>query len=135
MKKVICLVLSVIMMLSFSACFDGIDGDEAKATVNEFFDAIEQKDYNAAEDLLHPERPADLKTFFEGFEKYEGLDFSEIEIKKYTKVGYTHYDLSVDGGSCTLTMDVSVSGKLIVVVIEVVENESGYGIYNLDITP
>ena len=133
MKRATILFLTVILMFTFSACSGGIKGDEAKAYVNNFFDAIEAKEYELAVTFLHPERPVDLKRFFEGLEKEKGLDFSDFEIDKYTGFSSSYYDSTVDGSAYGLKMNTIVSGKTVKIEIELVKNEKGYGIYNLDI--
>jgi hypothetical protein len=123
------------MVFSLCACSGGIQEGEAKDLINRFFDAIETEDYELAATFLHPERPADLKVFFEGLENEKGLDFSNIEIDKYTAFSSSYYDSTVAGSTYTLGMDTNVNGEDMEIEIEIVKNDNGYGIYNLDITP
>ena len=133
MKKVVSIFLVLIFVFSLTACSGGISGDEAKSHINGFLEKIEVKDYKAAEEFLHPERPADLEEFFENLEKEKNIDFSSINIEKYTGFKSALYDSSVGGSTYSLTMKIAVSAKIIRTEIEIVKNDNGYGIYNLDI--
>ena len=134
MKKILYLLITAIIIFSFSACSGSIKGNEAKAYINGFFDAIEAADYDLAATFLHPERPADLKIFFEGLENEKALDFSNIEIDKYTDFSSSYYDSTVDGSAYSLEMDTFISGKKAEIEIEIVKNDAGYGIYNFNIS-
>ena len=133
MKRVLLLLVTVISVFSLLACSGGIKGDDAKVHINGFFDAIENKDYELAATFLHPERPADLKAYFENLENEEGLNFSNIEIDKYTGSSSENYDSSVGGATYSLCMDVHLNDGSVEIDIEIVKNDNGYGIYNLDI--
>lgn len=133
MKRV--LLITVIMcIIALPSCSGGIKRETAKATVNNFFDAVVAEDYDKAEALLHSDRPADLEEFFEHVEESEGLDFqSGIEIEKYTGFSSSFYDSEVGGSRYELTMKTKVGDKGVTFSIEVVENDAGYGIYNIDL--
>ncbi len=133
MKKVASIFLIFVFLFSLSACSGGISGDEAKSHINGFLEKIEAEDYEAAEEFLHPERPADLQEFFEALENEKNIDFSSINIEKYTGFKSSFYDSSVDGSAYSLTMEIAVLDKIIQTEIEIVKNDNGYGIYNLDI--
>ncbi len=133
MKKVVSIFLILMFVFSLSACSGGISGDEAKSHINGFFEKIEAGDYEAAEEFLHPDRPADLQAFFETLEDEKDVDFSSINIEKYTNFKSSWYDSSVDGSTYSLTMKIMISDTIIQMEIEIVKNDGGYGIYNLDI--
>ncbi len=82
---------------------------------------------------MHPERPVDLQVFFETLENEKNVDFSSLNIEKYTGFESSLYDGSVGGSTYSLTMKIAASDKTIQMEIEIVKNDSGYGIYNLDI--
>ncbi len=139
MKNVLKYILPVFMVLvtvfSLAGCSGVISGNEAKAFINGFFDAVEAKDYNRASAFLHPDVTDDLKTFFEGMENKYDLDFSLIDITKYTGFYSTLYDSKIGGSVYRLSMNVKVGDKEVQMQIQVVRNDDGYGIYNLNITP
>ena len=67
-------------------------------------------------------------------EKEKDVDFQAgIEIEKYTVFSSSLYDSTVDGSTYELTMRTKVGDKKVIFTIEIVNNENGYGIYNLDL--
>ena len=134
LKHILCVAVILPCILSFVSCSGGIKGDEAKAHINNFFDAIAAEDYGKAETLLHPHRPYDLEEFFLNAEKETGIDFQAgITIERYTSFSSVYYDSEVMGSNYELTMDTTVGEKAVEFEIEIVKNESGFGIYNLDL--
>lgn len=130
------LVCCVLFSCSFSlvSCKGGIDTDEAKAFIGDFLDAVEAEDFESAKTFLHPDRPVDLESFFLRFEQREELDLgSGIEVLKITGMSYAYYDSSIGGSSYELTMRTEIGGKPVEIRIEIVQNENGYGIYNLNL--
>ncbi len=133
-KKLSAITVACLLVFSLISCGNGINGDEAKAHINEFLAAVAAEDYDKAESLLHPERPKDLKAFFSTIEKEEHIDFqSGIEIEKYTGFSSTYYDSRVDGSRYELTMRTRVGTDEVTFTIEIVSNEIGYGIYSINI--
>lgn len=132
--KSIFLTVAVFICAAFLvSCSDVIGRDDVKAYVSDFLDAAAAEDYERAETLLHPDRPSDLKTFFRNIEIEEGIDFqSGIEVEKYTGFSYSYYDSTIDGSRYELTMRTSVGDETVKFTIEIVKNENGYGIYNLN---
>lgn len=133
-KRALVVFVAFLCVLSLVSCENGIKGDEAKAFINDFFDAVAAEDYDKSEGFLHPERPADLEKFLSYVENEENVDFQEgIEIEKYAGVSSSLYDSTVDGSTYELTIRTKVGDKKVTFTIEIVKNEAGYGIYNLDI--
>ena len=134
LKSIVWIGLILACILSFASCSGGIKGEEAKAHINHFFDAVSAEDYEKAETLLHPQRPYDLEEFFRNAEKETGIDFGQgIEIRRYTGFSFAYYDSEVAGSTYELTMDATVGEQAVEFEIEIVKNESGFGIYNLDL--
>ena len=133
-RMIAAIMIACLFVSSLVSCGNGIKGDEAKAFINDFFAAIVAEDYEKAESFLHPERPADLEAFLQNVEKQANVDFQAgIEIEKYTGFSSSLYDSSVDGSTYELIMRAKVGDKQVRFTIEIVKNEIGYGIYNLDI--
>ena len=133
-RRILMILVTCLCIFSFASCGKGIRGDEAKAFINDFFAAVVAEDYDKAESFLHPERPADLETFLLNVETEENVDFQAgIEIEKYTGVSASLYDSTVDGSRYELTMRTKVGDQKVTFTIEIVKNDNGYGIYNLDI--
>ena len=133
-KQLLIFTLCLTCLFSFASCSGGIKGDEAKAFIRDFFDAIVAEDYAQAETFLHPERPGDLEAFFLNIEEEETIDFQAgITVERYTGISAAYYDSSVAGSTYELTMRTKVGEKTVKFTIEIVKNENGYGIYNLDV--
>ena len=134
LKAFIIIIICITTALSLVSCGDGIDTDEAKAFINDFFDAVSADDFEKAQTFLHPERPADLKTFLDTVESETEIDFqSGIRVEKYTNFSYAYYDSSVGGSAYELTIKAAVGDKTVKFTVEIVQNDEGYGIYNFDI--
>jgi len=132
MKKVVLTVLACLLVCCAVSCGNAIKGDEAKAVINDFFDAVVAEDYDKAEELLHPSRPVDMEAFFLQVEQEESMDFQEgIEIERYTGFSTSWYDSSVDGSRYELSMRAKVGDNTVSFTVEIVRNEDGYGIYNV----
>lgn len=131
--KTVPLFILIFVMLFTVGCKNAIKRDEAKAYINDFLDAVEADDYEQASSLLHPDVSIDLKAYFEKMEKDEWLDFSSIEIVRYTGFSSTYYSSNIGGSSYTQEMDVKIGDKEIEMEIELVRNDKGYGIYSIEI--
>lgn len=133
-RSVVIFMLCLSCAFSLASCKGGIDTKEAKSFINEFFDVIETGDYETAKTFLHPERPADLEPFFTEIEKDENIDFQQgIEIDRYVNFKSSYYDSTVDGSTYKPTIRTKVGDTAVTFTIEIVSNDNGYGIYNLDI--
>ena len=127
-------VIACLCMFSFTSCVESMIQDKEKAFINDFFAAISDENYSEAETFLHPERPADLETFFLNVEDKTDIDFQNgIEIEKYTGVSSAKYDSTVNGSTCEITLRANVGNEKVTFIIEIVNNDNGYGIYNLDV--
>ena len=135
MKKIISVVLCLsLFTVLLSSCSGGINSDEAKSHINSFLAEIETGDYQAASTYLHVDRPANLELFFEGIEKDKGIEFQQIiTVKKYTGVSSSYYDSTVGGSTYSLDMVIVVGDDELKLSVEIVKNDNGFGIYNLDI--
>lgn len=137
LKSIALLAIVLVFCVGLLGCNGkSISGDEAKAHILSFFEAVEAGDYEKAETHLHPERPISLEKFFGTIKESENLDFqSDITIEKYTGFSSSYYDSTVKGSAYTLDMKTTVGDKDVKISIEIVRNEKGFGIYNLDINP
>jgi hypothetical protein len=121
-------------LILLASCGGGIGGDEAKQWVRDFFVAIEEEDYELAESYLHPERPADMEEWFLFVEEEKELDFQKgIEIQYEEFVSSAYYDSTVSGSTYELGIEVRVGEKTAYILIELVKNENGFGIYNFQL--
>lgn len=134
-KMTLCSLLALLLCLCpLTACAGGVDSDQAKVFIGDFFAAVAAEDYETAETYLHPQRPADLEAFLTGIEEKERIDFQAgITIDRYTGFSSTLYDSTVEGATLELTMRATVGDQRVTFIVEIVENEDGYGIYNLNV--
>lgn len=134
--KISFILIALSMVLTLFGCGKGIKEDEAKAYANSFLEAIEEEDYETAESLLHPDKPGSVSDLCMALEMGLGLDFQEgIEIKDYVELSSTLYDSTVSGSTYSLEMEASVSGVDLIISIQLVKNENGYGIYSYTLSP
>ncbi len=129
--------LSILLVLGLAAlCLCScIKKDTARGTIEDFLSKIEAEDYEGAQAMLHPEKPADLKALIAEVEAADGVDFqSGIEIVKYTSTQSAHYDSTVNGSSYGTSLKVKIGESDATVFIKIVDNDKGYGIYNFEVT-
>ena len=127
-------MIAAIIPASLISCKGGIDRDSAKLFIEDFLEVIAAGDYEAAESYLHPECFIDLEKLAENLKNNENIDLEEgITIEKYTGFSSAYYDSKVGGSRYALIMRVNVGGNNAVFTVEVVQNDSGYGIYSFEI--
>lgn len=133
-KILITLVICCFCISLLASCSGGIDTDEAKVLVKDFLAAIAVEDYEKAETLLHPELDIDLKDSFGKIENAKNIDFQQgVIIERYTGFNYTYYSTSIGGSSYEMTMQAKVGNTSVEIVVAVIKNDNGYGIYSLTV--
>ena len=133
-KSIILIVISLTHCFSLVACNGAIKRKDAKVLTEEFVSAIENGDFEKAKSYLHPEKPLDLEKYFNEIEARTGVDFQKsIEIKRYTGFSSSLYDSEVDGADYELEMNVIVDGVAFELSVDIVKNDLGYGIYDIEI--
>ena len=132
MKKV--LILAVALILCFALIGCGKETDKAKETAEGFLSSIASGDFENAKTYLHPDRAINIEKYFNDYEAWSGVDFQKgIKVKKYTEYSYSVYDSDVNGSEYELEIRISVGGKTLEINIDVVRNDNGYGIYEIDL--
>lgn len=130
----LCVLLVLVLSLSLISCENRVTKDEAKEQVNKLLDAVVDERFDDAKSLLHPKRAFDVQDLFERAEAEYNVDFQDsIELERYTGFSSAVYSSEVDGSSYELEMDIVVSGKALELTVEVVRNNSGFGIYDIEI--
>ena len=133
LKSIILVMLAALLSLSLIAC-NGIKRKDAKEMAEAFLGAVENGDFENARSYLHPEKPLDLERYFNGIEEREGIDFQKgIEIKRYVDYSSSLYDSEVKGSDYELEMNIIVDGVGFEFSVDIVKNDLGYGIYDIDI--
>jgi len=127
----LCLATLVLCLVS---CGDGIDMGEAESFVSEFFDAVGRGDTETANTYLHPDVPLQLDSYLEDVAQEYGISFEEgITVEHRTGLSYAYYDSRVGGSLYEQRLRAKIGNTSVYITVEVVKNEAGYGIYNLDI--
>lgn len=132
LKRIICLsVIVCLLAAALCSCGDRMKMADAKKTFVEFLEAVESEDYEGAEEYLHPDYPGVLDLVFEMIEVREGIDFQKsIDIEKFSGTSYSYYDSKYDGSQCSFKVKAKVSGVAVIIEATVVDNDSGYGVYD-----
>ncbi len=139
MKKTIILFIVLAMLigslaLCFTSCSGGIDTDAAKEHILNFLREVKDGDFRGAEEYMHPSITDNIKTFFNDVEDEKDVNFqSGITVLQYTNVYTALYDTEIDGSGYELTMNIEVSGKVLEIIVVVVDNDEGYGVYYIEI--
>lgn len=133
-KRGVLLCLLLVAALLLASCSGGIDTDKAKADARDFLTLVENGNYTGAATYLHPDRAGDLAAYFTRVEEREHVDFSAgIEILSESGVSYAYYDSDIEGSTYELDLDVRIGGVRAEIEIKFVENDRGYGVYNIEI--
>ena len=133
-KSLFLIVMALLLCVSLVSCSKRVKRDEAKEMTELLLDAVEAADFEKAKTYLHPDRAFDVAKLFNSIEERENVDFQKgIEIKKYTNFSSSLYDSEVDGSDYELDMDILVDGVIFELSIEVVRNDDGYGIYDIEL--
>ncbi len=133
-KSVIFIVIALAFCFSLVACNGAIKRKDAKELTEAFVSAVASGDFEKAASYLHPEKPLNLEKYFNDIEARAGIDFQKgIEIKRYTGFSTSLYDSEVDGADYELEMNIIVDGVAFELAIEIVKNDLGYGIYDIEL--
>ena len=132
MKKVLILVFALVLCLAFISC--GKEKDKAKETAEAFLTSVSAGNFENAKTYLHPDSQIDIEKYFNDKEARTGIDFQKgIKVMKYTEYSYSVYDSEVNGSEYGLEMRITVDGKTFEINIDIVRNDNGYGIYEIDL--
>ncbi len=131
-NRIVCLALVICFLAAvLCSCGDRLKIVDAKKTFVEFLEAVESEDYEGAEEYLHPSYPGVLDLVFEMIEIREGIDFQKsIDIEKFSSISYSYYDSKYGGSQCSFEVKAKVSDVPVIMEVTVVDNDSGYGVYD-----
>ena len=123
--------LTVLSLFLFSSC---IPVDSGKATVEEFYTALGNDDFEKAATFIHPVKNTDteeLRRSIATLEDMHDIDFSDgIEFLQTLGVNTSSF-LNIPKGvtkTLNLTYLISISKKEFTLYVEIVEDPDGYGI-------
>lgn len=123
----------LLCLLCTVACSGGIDTDSAKTFIGEFLDKIGSGDISGANTYLHPDLPLQLDSYLEDVEDAYKISFADgITVERQTGFRYAYYDSKVGGSLYEQSMRAKIGTTTVYITVTVVQNETGYGVYNLD---
>jgi len=135
MKRMQVISLLTVLVLALSTllgCSGGIPSERAEETVYGFLDALAVGDYTSAREYLHPHFSTDPEHIVSDTRDKLGIDLTDgIGERRINSREISVYASDVGGSRYTLGILAKCSGKRINLEITVVENEQGYGIYNV----
>ena len=128
------LLILTLFLFSLTACSGGIDRSDAKLFVEEFFAAVASEDDAKAQAYLHPHCEGELSLFLTGTESRLGVRFADgITVVRHTGFQYSFYNSAVDGSQYTMHIETRIGEKTVNFSVMVVQNDAGYGIYDLTV--
>lgn len=141
MKKTLIRIAVIMLTLltgltCLASCDEGISKNDAIATTEGMFDAMAVGDFETAASLFHPDtytNAQNLEDYCASLKEKYGFDISGgLTVEKYTGFSSAYYDSNVGGSRYELTMKIVTSdGKAYSFTTEVVKNDAGYGLTNL----
>ena len=136
MLKKIFIAFTLVAVLFLSSCGQGISADEAKNCAEAFYKCIEEENYPAAAELMHPDRGTTaefLEEFFTNVEETVGVDFSNGIEAKYNGVSSSLYDSNVGGAYFELRGELTVDGYTFDLILEFVRIDGVFGMDNFQL--
>ena len=134
--KIILPIILLLLISLLTSCENAVSSDEAKELTLEMFECIEKDLYEDAAGLMHPSRHANadfLRIYIEEIEQDTGADFSDgIEIDYQIGFSSALYDSDVKGSRYGIEYIVKVGEYTFEAEIEVVRNDEGFGIYDIE---
>ena len=134
-------VLAALLLLitSLTACSGGITREEAKTAMDALLTALDNEDYAEAVALYHPDAAMTeelLAAFAEQVKTKVGIDLTEgATVEKITGISSSYYDSTVGGSRYELTAKIQAGDKTASLTVEVIRNDRGYGIFQVECNP
>ena len=134
-------VLAVLFLLlaSLTACSGGVTREETKTAMDALLTALDNENYAEAAALYHPDAAMSenlLAAFAEQVKTKVGIDLTEgAVVEKITGMSSSYYDSNVDGSFYALTARIKAGDKTADLTVEVIRNDKGYGIFQVECNP
>lgn len=134
-------VLAALLLLitSLTACSGGVTREETKTAMDSLLTALGNENYAEAAALYHPDAAMTeelLAAFAEQVKTKVGIDLTEgATVEKITGMSASYYDSNVDGSRYALTAKIKAGDKTASLTVEVIRNEKGYGIFQVECNP
>lgn len=128
-----------LLLASLTACSGGITREEAKTAMDSLLSALDNENYAEAAALYHPDAAMTedlLIAFAEQVKTKVGIDLTEgAVVEKITGMSSSYYDSNVDGSFYALTARIKAGDKTADLTVEVIRNDRGYGIFQVECNP
>ena len=128
-----------LLLASLTACSGGVTREETKTAMDSLLSALDNENYAEAAALYHPDAAMteDLLAAFAGQIKTKvGIDLTEgAVVEKITGMSSSYYDSNVDGSRYALTARIKAGDKTADLTVEVIRNDRGYGIFQVECNP
>lgn len=134
-------VLAALLLLltSLTACSGGVTREEAKTAMDSLLTALDNENYAEAAALYHPDAAMTeelLAAFAEQVKTKVGIDLTEgATVEKITGISSSYYDSTVGGSRYELTARIKAGDKTASLTLEVIRNDKGYGIFQVECNP
>ena len=134
-------VLAALLLLltSLTACEGGVTREEARGAMDALLAALDNENYTEAAALYHPDAAMSenlLAAFAEQVKTKVGIDLTEgAVVEKITGMSSSYYDSNVDGSRYALTARIQAGDKTASLTVEVIRNDKGYGIFQVECNP
>ena len=134
-------VLAALLLLitSLTACEGGVTREEARGAMDALLTALDNEDYAEAAALYHPDAAMTeelLAAFAEQVKTKVGIDLTEgATVEKTTGMRSAYYDSTVGGSRYELTAKIQAGDKTASLTVEVIRNDKGYGIFQVECYP
>ena len=128
-----------LLLASLTACSGGITREEAKTAMDALLAALDNENYAEAAALYHPDAAMTeelLAAFAEQVKTKVGIDLTEgAVVEKITGMSASYYDSTVGGSRYALTAKIKAGDKTADLTVEVIRNDRGYGIFQVECNP
>ena len=128
-----------LLLASLTACSGGVTREETKTAMDALLTALDNENYAEAAALYHPDAAMTeelLAAFAEQVKTKVGIDLTEgAVVEKITGMSSSYYDSNVDGSRYALTARIKAGDKTADLTVEVIRNDRGYGIFQVECNP
>ena len=128
-----------LLLASLTACSGGITREEVKTAMDSLLVALDDENYAEAAALYHPDAAMTedlLIAFAEQVKTKVGIDLTEgAVVEKITGMSSSYYDSTVGGSRYVLTARIKAGDKTASLAVEVIRNDRGYGIFQVECNP
>ena len=128
-----------LLLASLTACSGGVTREETKTAMDALLTALDNENYAEAAALYHPDAAMSenlLAAFAEQVKTKVGIDLTEgAVVEKITGMSSSYYDSTVDGSRYALTARIKAGDKTADLTVEVIRNDRGYGIFQVECNP